>query len=122
MPDNERVQIRQHVATYPTDLLLRFEYAKALCRCHDYGAAIPELQYAMGNPHLRLRALALLAEAFDAEGMADLAASTREQLAKSGDEGDAGSAPIPAPTRPVTPLDSSSAKRISDEDESASGS
>ena len=112
--------IRERIASSPTDLQLRFELAVALCSRHDYDATIPELQRAMGSPHVRLRAMALLANAYDAKGMTVLAASIREQLSKeSGHEGDSGSAPVPAPTRPFTPLDSSSARKIPDEDDLA---
>src|ERR1035438_8825959 len=107
-PDDEIAKIRQRIAEYPTDSQLRFELGVALCSCHDYSAAIPELQRATGSPYVRLRAMALLVEAFEAKGMTDLAASVRERLSReSGDEGDSGSAPVPTPTRPFTPLDSS---------------
>jgi len=118
--DNELAKIRERIATYPTALQFRFELAVALCSRHDYDAAIPELRRAMESPHVRLRSMALLAEAFDAKGMTDLAISIREQLSReSGDNGDSGSAPVPAPTRPFTPLDSSSARKIPDEDDPA---
>lgn len=118
--DNEIAKIRQHVATYPTEPRYRFELGSALCKRHDYDGAIPELQRAMASPHVRLQAMALLVEAFDAKGLTDLAARMREFLSReSGDEGDSGSAPVPVPTRPFTPLDSSSARKIPDEDDLA---
>jgi hypothetical protein len=118
--DDELAKIRERMATYPTDLQLRFELAVALCNRGDYGTAILELQRAMSSPHVRLRAMALLAEAFDANGMSDLAAFIREQLSReSGEEGDSGSAPVPSPTRPVGPVDSFQARKFPDEDDLA---
>ena len=118
--DDELAKMRQRIASYPTELQYRFELGVALSSRHDYDAAIPELQKAMGSPHVRLQAMTLLVEAFDAKGLTDLAANMREQLSReSGDEGDSGSAPIPAPTRPFTPLDSATAQKIPNEDDLA---
>ncbi len=98
--------LRAEVARFPTDLQRRFRLGVALSTCHDYDSAIPELQRALGGPHFRFRAMRLLLQGFEAQGMADRAARLRDQLSReSGDEGDAGSAPAPAPTRPVTPPD-----------------
>jgi hypothetical protein len=45
-------------------------------------------------------------------------AQFRAELSKeSGDDGGAGSAPVPAPTRPIAPRDSSRAKKRSHEDD-----
>lgn len=97
--DDGLTKIRQRIATYPTELRYRFELGDLLCKRREYDAAIPELQRAMSNPFVRLQAMAFLVEAFDAEGMVDLAASMRAQLSKeSGEEGDSGSAPDPVPT------------------------
>ena len=119
-PDAELAKLRQNVATYPTELRYRYELGVALCRRQDHGAAIPELQRAMGSPHFRSQAMTRLVEAFEARGMPDLAASVRELLSReSGDDGEAGSAPVPAPTRPRTPRDSSQAKKMPDKDDLA---
>jgi hypothetical protein len=116
--DDELKELEREIATYPEDLLRRFRLAEALCKRRDYGAAIPELQKAMSSPHVRLSALKLLVEAFEAKRMFDLAARFREQLSKeSGEDSDSGSAAIPAPTRPKGPHDSSqSEKRPHDDD------
>jgi Flp pilus assembly protein TadD len=105
---------------YPTELRLRFELGAALFKRQDYSTAIPELMKAQNSPHCRWSAMKLLADSFDARGMADLAARMREQLSKeSGDDDSAGSAPVPVPTRPITPLDSSRAKRRPNENDRA---
>jgi hypothetical protein len=113
-------EIRREISEYPTDLRLRFRLGVALLERGEYGAAVPELQRAMYRPRFRLQAMRLLVKAFDAKGMSDLAGRMREQLSReSGDEGDSGSAPVPTPTRPVKPPDSSSARKIRDENDSA---
>ncbi len=118
--DGEIEEIRRKIASYPTDLQYRFELGAALFKRHDYSAAIMELQRAQQNPHCRWPAMRLLADAFDARGMSDLAARVREHLSKeSGEDSGAGSAPVPVPTRPVTPLDSSRAERRPDENDRA---
>jgi len=111
-------ELRHEIAKYPTDLRLRFRLGATLSARGDYMAAVPELQKGMCNPHLRLQAMKLLIEAYDASGQFDMAAGMREQLSKeSGDEGSSGSAPVPAPTRPIAPRDSSRAKKRSHEDD-----
>jgi hypothetical protein len=79
---------------------------------------MPELQQAMASPSVRFPAMALLADAFDSRGMKEMASRMRQQiLEESGDEGDSGSAPLPAPTRPFKPHDSSGATKIPHEDD-----
>jgi hypothetical protein len=118
-PSSDEIrELRRKVDSHPTDLQYRFDLGAALVKRHDYTEAIPELQKAQNNPHLRLSALKLLVEIFDALGMSNLAASIRERLSKeSGEDGDAGSAPVPAPTRPIPPLDSSRAENGPNEDD-----
>jgi hypothetical protein len=115
-PDNELVELRRRVASEPNNLQYHFELGVALSSRHDHAAAIAELHQATRSPQFRLRAMGLLAEAFDARGMHDMAARMREQ---SGDEGDSGSAPLPVPKRPLTPHDSAGAEKIPDEDDHA---
>jgi|WetSurMetagenome_2_1015567.scaffolds.fasta_scaffold1647084_1 hypothetical protein len=115
--DGDLKKLRGEVAAYPTDLRRRFELGAALSVRQKYYEAIPELEKGMCSPHLRLDSMKLLIEAHEASGQSDLAARMREQLSKeSGDEGDSGSAPVPAPTRPISPRDSSRAKKSPDED------
>jgi len=119
-PDDELVQLRQRVASQPDNLQYRFELGVALSNRHEHAAAIAELHRAMASPQVRCRAMGLRAQAFDARGMHETAARMREEISREfGDEGDSGSAPIPAPTRPFTPHDSSSARKIPDDDRAA---
>jgi len=116
--DDEIRKIRLRAVSDPTDLQYRFNLGVALFSRHDYTEAIPELARAMVSPPLRLRAMALIAEAFDAKGMRDLAAHMRERISReSGDDGDAGSAPLPVPTKPLRPFDSSGATQIPNQDD-----
>ena len=66
----------------------------------------------MCSPHVRLAAMRLIVEAWDAMGMHDLAARMRERLSReSGEDGGAGSAPVPAPTGPISPVGSDQARK-----------
>jgi hypothetical protein len=116
--DEDLKKLREEVAVYPTDLRRRFQLGAALSKRQKYHEAIPELQKGMFSPHTRLDSIRLLIEAYDASGQTDLAARIREQFSKeSGDEGDSGSAPVPAPTRPIAPRDSPRAKKRSHEED-----
>ncbi len=70
----EQVQEAQkRVDQNPTDPQLRFELGTALYNSGDHSAAIPHLQQATRNPHIRTKVLLLLARTFRAKGMFDLA-------------------------------------------------
>ena len=56
----------------PTDPQLRFELGPALYNAGEYSAAIPHLQQATRNPHIRTKVLLLLGRTFKAKGMFDL--------------------------------------------------
>ncbi|MBC8128023.1 MAG: hypothetical protein H8M99_12855 [Gloeobacteraceae cyanobacterium ES-bin-144] len=56
----------------PTDPQLRFELGTALYHSGDFSAAIPHLQQATRNPHIRTKVLLLLGRTFKAKGMFDL--------------------------------------------------
>jgi len=119
-PDDGLAELRLRVASHPDNLQYRFELGVALSNRHDHAAAIAELHPATRSPQFRSRAMALMAEAFDARGMHDMATRMREQISgESGDEGDSGSAPTPAPRRPFTPHDSSGARKIPNENDHA---
>jgi tetratricopeptide (TPR) repeat protein len=60
----------------PTDPQLRFELGTALYKSGEFSAAIPHLQQATRNPHIRTKVLLTLARAFRAKGMFDLAIKT----------------------------------------------
>lgn len=69
----EQVQEAQkRVDQNPTDPQLRYELGSALYHLGDHSAAIPHLQQATRNPHIRTKVLLLLGRTFKAKGMYDL--------------------------------------------------
>ena len=64
---------KQRVDENPTDPQLRFELGTALFNAGDHSAAIPHLQQAKTNPHIRTKVLLLLGRTFKAKSMFDLA-------------------------------------------------
>jgi tetratricopeptide (TPR) repeat protein len=75
-------ECRQRVERFPTDLVIRFEYAQLLFRAGKITEAIQELQKAQNNPNKRIPALSLLAQCFTARKMFDLAARTLQNALK----------------------------------------
>jgi len=70
----EQVDIaKKRIDQNPTDPQLRFEYGQALYHSGNYGEAIPQLQQATRNPHIRTRVLLLLGRTFRAKSMFDIA-------------------------------------------------
>lgn len=67
------LEAKTRVDQNPTDPQLRFELGLALFNSGDYNAAIPHLQQAKRNPHIRTRVLLTLGKSFDAKGMHDIA-------------------------------------------------
>jgi tetratricopeptide (TPR) repeat protein len=67
------VEAQKRVDQNPTDPQLRFELGSALYHSNDYGGAIPHLQQATRNPHIRTKALLLLGRTFRSKDMFDLA-------------------------------------------------
>jgi tetratricopeptide (TPR) repeat protein len=65
-------EAQKRVDQNPTDPQLRFELGTALYRAGDHSAAIPHLQQATRNPHIRTKVLLLLGRTFRAKGMFDL--------------------------------------------------
>lgn len=63
----------QRVETNPTDPQLRFELGNVLYKAGQHSDAIPHLQQATRNPHIRTKVLLTLARCFKAKGMFDLA-------------------------------------------------
>jgi tetratricopeptide (TPR) repeat protein len=69
----EQVQEAQkRVDQNPTDPQLRFELGSTLYNSGDFSGAIPHLQQATRNPHIRTKVLLLLGRTFKAKGMFDL--------------------------------------------------
>ena len=70
----EQVEERtKRVEQNPTDPQLRYDLGQALYHAGKYSEAIPHLQQATRNPHIRTRVLLLLGRTFDAKGMHDMA-------------------------------------------------
>ena len=72
---------KNRVAKYPNDLQFRFDLGEALYHCGEISAAIPELQLALRQPSVRIRAMMLLAFCFKAKGQLDLAIKRLEEAA-----------------------------------------
>jgi len=66
-------EAKRRVEQNPTDPQLRFELGNALYNTGDYTSAIPHLQQATRNPHIRTKVLLLLGRTFKAKHMFDLA-------------------------------------------------
>ncbi len=67
------LEAKQRIEQNPTDPQLRFELGQALYRSGDYTGAIPHLQQATRNPHIRTKVLLMLGRTFRAKNMYDLA-------------------------------------------------
>ena len=66
-------ECKVRVENNPTDPKMRYELGEAYYDAGDYSEAIPHLQQATRNPHIRTKVLLLLGRTFDAKGMTDLA-------------------------------------------------
>lgn len=66
-------EAQQRIEQNPTDPQLRFELGQALYRSGDFTGAIPHLQQATRNPHIRTKVLLMLGRTFRAKNMYDLA-------------------------------------------------
>ena len=66
-------EAQARVERNPTDPQLRYELGLALYNSGNFSDAIPHLQQATRNPHIRTRVLLLLGKTFRAKGMHDIA-------------------------------------------------
>jgi tetratricopeptide (TPR) repeat protein len=73
---------RNKVERNPTDKQYRFDLAAVLFQCEQYREAIPELQQAKSNPHIRNKALLMLGKCFAALNMSDLAVNAFGEAVK----------------------------------------
>ena len=73
---------RERVARNPTDLQLRFELGENLFDAGRSREAVPELQRARQNPHVRLKAMNLLGCCYSELEMLDLAMKQLEEASK----------------------------------------
>ena len=75
-------EAKGRVERNPTDKTLRYELGQALFDGGLYTEAIPELQQARSNPHIRTKAMLLLSRCFEKKNMNDLAESVLSEAAK----------------------------------------
>lgn len=66
-------EAKRRVDQNPTDPQLRFNLGNALYKAGDHTGAIPHLQQATRNPHIRTKVLLLLGRTFRAKHMYDIA-------------------------------------------------
>lgn len=75
-------EAKSKVERNPTDKQYRFDYAVVLCEGEMFREAIPELQQAKSNPHIRNKALLMLGKCFAALNMNDLAIGAMQEAVK----------------------------------------
>ena len=75
-------EARAKVDRNPTDKQYRFDLATVLYLAEYYREAIPELQQAKSNPHIRNRALLMLGKCFSKLNMFDLAVNAFAEAVK----------------------------------------
>ncbi len=73
---------KERVERNPTDKNVRYDLGQAYFNAGMYTEAIPELQQAKGNPHIRTKAMLLLGRCFERKNMNDLAKSAFTDAAK----------------------------------------
>ncbi len=75
-------EAKSKVERNPTDKQYRFDLAAVLYQCEQYKEAIPELQQAKSNPHIRNKALLMLGKCFSSLNMNDLAVNAYNEAVK----------------------------------------
>ena len=75
-------EAKSRVDRNPTDKGTRFDLGQAYFNCEMFTEAIPELQQARQNPHIRTKALLLLGRCFERKNMNDLAVSAFTDASK----------------------------------------
>jgi tetratricopeptide (TPR) repeat protein len=75
-------EAKSKVERHPTDKQYRFDLASVLVQMEQFREAIPELQQARSNPHIRNKALLLLGTCFARLGMNDLAINAYSDAVK----------------------------------------
>lgn len=76
------VEAKSKVERNPTDKQYRFDYATVLYQAEMFREAIPELQQAKSNPHIRNKALLMLGRCFAALNMNDLAINAMQEAVR----------------------------------------
>jgi hypothetical protein len=69
-------EARARVERNPTDKQLRYDLGQAYFNAGMFQEAIPELQQAKSNPHIRNKAMLMLGRCFERKNMNDLAKSS----------------------------------------------
>jgi hypothetical protein len=99
-------------------LVIRFELGRLLLKMGRIGEALSELQKAQSNSKCRLEAMKLIAEAFAARGMHDMAERKLREFEKEGgrrdppEEGGSAVAGVRPPRGPTGPLSGGEAKEF----------
>lgn len=75
-------EARSKVDRNPTDKQYRYDLATVLFQAEQYREAIPELQQAKSNPHIRNKALLMLGRCFERLNMNDLAQNAMSDAVK----------------------------------------
>ena len=75
-------EAKTRVERNPTDKALRYDLGQAYFQADMYTEAIPELQQAKGNPHIRIKAMLMLGRCFERKNMNDLAKSALMEASK----------------------------------------
>ncbi|GEP42035.1 tetratricopeptide repeat protein [Brevifollis gellanilyticus] len=75
-------EAKARVERNPTDKGLRFELGQAFFAAEMFTEALPELQQAKANPHIRIKAMLLLGRCFEKKNMNDLARSSFSEANK----------------------------------------
>ena len=74
--DQQIAEAKDRVERNPTDPQLRFDLGNHLFTAEEYREAIPHLQKAKNNPHIRIRSMLMLGRCYDQMKMFDLALGT----------------------------------------------
>lgn len=74
--DGRIAQAKERVESNPTDPQLRFDLGAGLYEAEEFRDAIPHLQKAKNNPHIRIRSMLMLGRCYDSMKMYDLAIGT----------------------------------------------
>jgi Tfp pilus assembly protein PilF len=75
-------EAKARVDRNPTDKQIRFDLGQAYFGAGQYTEAIPELQQAKANPHIRTKAILMLGRCFEKKNMNDLARSAFTEAVK----------------------------------------
>lgn len=80
--NDDYTELIERYKKYPTETATLYKLGSYYLAHKDYELAIQRLQGAVGDPFLRLPALKMLAEAYEANGMAKEASDARDRLVR----------------------------------------